>query len=157
MLRRRRRWLDVVRNSRGIAALELAVVAPVLLLILFGIIYVAILFNNYLILNNAVGQAARELAFCNGLCGTTPFGNAKSILTSAATPILTAANISMSASIGSSGCTDISSTTCASLLASNVGGTVTVTATYPCTMSFMAHNFIPGCTLTAQTSEIIQQ
>lgn len=71
-----RMWWQALKCNRGIAALEFAIVAPVLLLVLLGIVYVSILFNNYLEVNNAAGVAGRVLAESVGV-STTPYTSTK--------------------------------------------------------------------------------
>jgi hypothetical protein len=36
------------------------------------------------------------------------------------------------------------------------GSAATLTATYPCNFSIWGTNFAPNCTMTAQTTEVIQ-
>lgn len=48
------------RDTRGAAALEFALVAPILFLLLFGIIDYGYLINRSSMINNAVRDAARE-------------------------------------------------------------------------------------------------
>ena len=48
-----------MRNEQGQTMTELALVAPILLLLLFGIIQFGIVFNNYVTLTDAARAAAR--------------------------------------------------------------------------------------------------
>jgi Flp pilus assembly protein TadG len=49
-----------IKNERGQTMTELTLVAPVLLLILFGIIQFGIVFNNYVTLTDAARAASRK-------------------------------------------------------------------------------------------------
>jgi len=50
------------RNEEGQALIEFALVLPLLLLLVFGIIQFGILFNNYITLTDAVRAGARQAA-----------------------------------------------------------------------------------------------
>lgn len=52
----------VLKKGRGQALVETALVLPVILLILMGIVDFGILFNNYLVISNASREAARSAA-----------------------------------------------------------------------------------------------
>ena len=49
-----------VRGRRGTASVEMAMVAPILILMLFGIIEFGLMFNSLMMLNNATREAARS-------------------------------------------------------------------------------------------------
>ena len=51
-----------IRNSSGQATVELALIVPVLLLILFAIVQLGLTFHNYLALTDAVRAGARTAA-----------------------------------------------------------------------------------------------
>ncbi|NLB79431.1 MAG: pilus assembly protein [Clostridiaceae bacterium] len=50
------------KNSRGQSLVETAIVLPILLLIIMGIIEFGLLFNNYIIITNASREGARKAA-----------------------------------------------------------------------------------------------
>ena len=54
------------RRHEGQAIVEFALVLPVLMLLIVGIVKVGIVFNNYLTLNDAVRAGARQLAIGRG-------------------------------------------------------------------------------------------
>ena len=62
------------RNERGQALIEFALVLPVLMLIVLGIIKGGALYNNYLQLTDAVRSGDRQLAIERGQ--TSPCGDA---------------------------------------------------------------------------------
>ena len=59
--RRLTRWKSFGRTSSGAAALEFAIVAPLFLLLLFGIIAVGLVFAGNMTLENAIAQGARKI------------------------------------------------------------------------------------------------
>ena len=73
---------SLVRCRRGAVALEFVLVAPVLLLLLFAILYLGIAFNNYLILTFSAEQGAQTLSLGRGT--SSPYSTAKTAITSAA-------------------------------------------------------------------------
>src|SRR5439155_15073076 len=56
------RRLKDIRTQRGQTMVEVAMVLPVLCLLLFGVIQMGILFNNYVTLTDAVRAGARKAA-----------------------------------------------------------------------------------------------
>ena len=71
-----------VRDERGQAMTELAIVLPVLCLLLFGVIQFGLLFKDYLSLTDAVRAGARKAAV--GRHGANPAGEAEAQLRAAA-------------------------------------------------------------------------
>ncbi|ADL11781.1 TadE/TadG family type IV pilus assembly protein [Acetohalobium arabaticum] len=57
--------MQLIRRRRGQALVELALVLPVLLLILFGIVEFGRIFHAYLVIANAARVGAREGAITN--------------------------------------------------------------------------------------------
>lgn len=53
---------EVLSSKKGQSLVETALVLPIIVLILMGIIDFGLLFNNYLVLNNASREAARIAA-----------------------------------------------------------------------------------------------
>ena len=62
-------------DRRGVAALEFAMVAPLLFLLFFGIIEAGTLFYQYMTLTNAVSTSAAQFAFSAGV-DATPYTDA---------------------------------------------------------------------------------
>ncbi|MDP4182990.1 MAG: pilus assembly protein [Bacillota bacterium] len=52
----------IIKKKQGQAIVETALVLPIVLLILMGIIDFGLMFNNYLVLNNASREGARKAA-----------------------------------------------------------------------------------------------
>jgi hypothetical protein len=148
-------------DQGGQALVEFALILPALLMILTGIFITAIAFTNYIELTNAVAVGAEALAISrcpvSANCPaslTNPCSNATGLIADAA-PLLSPSNISYTivlTPIGGTGTPYGSSCTQANL---STGELATVTAFYPCNLSF--YNFIaPNCKLEAQVTEFIQ-
>ena len=153
MLGSRRRGKGGTDES-GQAMAEFAIVAPVLLFVVFAIIKLGILFNQYLILTDAVRSGARVLSISRGTadpCGTaqTRVKNSASSLnpqlaigTDIPTPTFPAGSGQNCGSSGGSG----------NALIANQDATVT--ASYRCDLTIMGINYFPSCKL--QASETIR-
>jgi len=140
------------RNERGQSLLEFALVLPILILLVLGIITFGVAINNYLALTDAVNTAARQIAISRSQ--TTDPCNTAATTIYAAAPNLTQASFTFSFVLNG---TAYSGTSCTSGAANLVqGADAKVTATYPCNLTFFGHNYAPGCTLTAQTTELVQ-
>jgi Flp pilus assembly protein TadG len=147
---RRVRPLAALRKDRqGVAALEFAVVAPVLLLIMFGMAEFGIVLNQYLTLTNATIVGASQFAFSAGVDGT-PYSDAISAINTAATGLTP---LTITLSVNGTQCT--TDTGCQAALAGGVGS-VTVTATYSCAAMNIVFDLLPNCTLTSQATERVQ-
>lgn len=142
---------DAARDRTGIAAVEFALVAPVLMLVLFGIIQFGLTLNNYLVLTDAVQAGARQFSISRA--SATPWTTATTAVTSAA-PNLTAANITITLRVNGTACA--SDAACQTALSAAAGGASSVTATYPCNLAIMGVNYAPGCTLTSQTTNLVE-
>lgn len=143
------------RREEGQALVEFALVFPILMLIMLGILKFGILYNNYLQLTDAVRSGARQLAIERGQ--GDPCGDSATALIAAANlgtglnVQITDANPADSSDIytyaassgpGSGSCPTLES-----------GDAVTVSATYPCDLDFMGFHFFSGCTLTSSATE----
>ena len=135
---------------RGVTAIEFAVVAPILLAMVFGILQFGTAMNHQMVLTNAAAKGAMTLALSRGT--STPYVTTTTAVTSAA-PSLTAANITITVKVNGVACTTDSG--CSSILVS--GQPALVRATYPCDLTVMGVNYKPGgCTLSAETAQMVQ-
>jgi Flp pilus assembly protein TadG len=145
-------------NERGSALVELAVCLPILLVIVTGITSFGFALNNYMMLTNAVEVGGRLLAISRGNT-TDPCSDVATAITAAA-PLLNSANINYTFNINGTSYSNLTyptTTKCtggAALLLQ--GKQMQITVTYPCSLSVYGKNFVPGCTLTAQVSELEQ-
>jgi Flp pilus assembly protein TadG len=139
-----------LKNDEGVSAIEFAIIAPVLLMIVTGVFQFGLAMNQYLNLTNAVAQGALTLALSRGT--TTPYSATTAAIRSAA-PNLAAANTTITVRINGTACT--TDATCSAALIA--GQPAFVRATYPCNLTVMGVNYAPsGCTLSAQTTQMIQ-
>src|SRR5215210_6049858 len=106
-----------LRNQRGQAMTEFALVLPILALLLFGVIQFGIVFNNYITLTDATRAGARKATVSRR--GTDPRGDCVAALRRAATDL--------KASLLTTDCTSTW----------QPGVDVRVTATYPYSISLL--------------------
>jgi Flp pilus assembly protein TadG len=126
-----------LRSQRGQSMAEFAIVAPVLLLVLMGIVQLGVVYNNWVTLTDAARAGARKAAVCRSGCSpdaTTATVNA--VQNSAAD--LTPANLNVT----------VTSTWAQ-------GADATVTATYPWSINVMGVVVASG-NLTATTTERVE-
>lgn len=138
-----------VQDRRGLAALEFAIVAPALLLVVFGGTECGIVMSEYFTLTNAVGNGAMQFASSAGV-DATPYTDAVSAITTAA-PNLTPLTITLSVN----GTTCTTDAACTTALSSGTGY-ATAKAVYSCVASQVIYVVIPNCSLTSQQTERVQ-
>lgn len=163
---RRRAKRVGARSERGQALLEFGFLLPVLMAVLLGMIVFGIAMNNYLELSNGTAAGAQAISISRGQ--TTDPCNTASAPFHGAAPTLTTGSLSFTFTItppaGSPATTFGPATmgyppSCPSAAASMVqGAAAQVSVTYPCNLKVFGINYAPttGCTLTAQTAEVIQ-
>jgi Flp pilus assembly protein TadG len=140
-------------DEAGGALVELALVLPILLALVTGITSFGLAFNNYIMLTNAVDTGARQLSILAGLT-TDPCKDVSATIAAAA-PLLNSANIKYTFNFN--GNSYANKTTCTAGAAQVVANQpMQVTVTYPCSLLIYGKNVIPGCTLTAQATELEQ-
>lgn len=136
-------------GDEGGALVEIALTVPVLLGVLTGICTFGIAYSNQLTLTQAVGTAGQYLAQIR-TTSTNPCSDVYTALTNAA-PGLTAANISLTTTMNG---TPNSGTSCSGKQTELIqGSTVSVYATYPCSLSVYNLKFATSCQLTAKVTE----
>jgi Flp pilus assembly protein TadG len=140
---------DLEKGRAGTAAIEFALVAPMLLFLVLGMCQFGVTLNQYLTLTNAVRAGARQLSMSRG--NATPWTDTINLIYSSA-PNLTQASLTISTSINGTACA--SDATCKAALAA--GLPTTITASYPCSLAFFGYNFASVCTLASQTTERIE-
>lgn len=166
--------LSRARRQQGGALLEFALLLPVMMLILLGIISFGIAFNNQMTMTNAVNSAAQLVMLGPGaitdpcqsannalalaganlnnsrIYGTHPLSYTISAYTNATTPNTTGPYSVVFPSTSGAVCPSEA----ADLTPHQQ---VVVTATYGCQLSFFGYNFAPGgCVLTAQSAEAVE-
>lgn len=139
------------RDTSGVAAIEFAFVAPMLLTLVVGAAIFGIALNNYIELTGAVQVGARQLAISRGT--SSPYTSTVSAVDSALSN-LTTSSLTLTISVNGTACS--TDTSCANDYPSTPGGQATVTGTYPCQLVVMGYNFAPSCTLSSSTTEMIE-
>jgi Flp pilus assembly protein TadG len=161
---RPKRRSDDGLGESGAVVVEFALLAPVLLLILTGMIVFGLVLNQYIMLWNGVGVGAAQFAITGGGASSTPATAAVTAIVNSA-PTLTAANISVTLTVGSNtacfsgtaaSSTSAGDTACSAQLQANAGNPAVVLATYPCTLTVMQYDFFPNCQLSAQVTELVE-
>ena len=136
-------------GTRGTEAVEFAIVAPVLLLIVLGMLQFGLTMDNYLTLSETVRAGARQFALSRG--DPTPYTDTVNLIKSSA-PQLTASNLTITLSVSGTPCA--ADTACTAAL--TAGAPASVSVTYPCSLLVMGTNFAPSCVLSAQTTERVE-
>jgi Flp pilus assembly protein TadG len=145
-------------GENGIAAIEFALIAPVFLFLLLGLVQFGLALGNYVMLTNAVSVGAMQFAISRS--DTTPYTDTVSAIKAAA-PILTPANLTITLSVNGTACaTDSACSTALTAAAPSSGGSLqpaAVTATYPCGSMLAGFNFWAStCQLTSTMTEGVQ-
>ena len=146
-----RRTFHILRDPSGASAVEFALLAPILLMLAIGIAEFGLVLNNYVMLTQGVGQGARILSLSRG--ASTPYTTTVNAVRNAANN-LTSANITVTMSVNGTACAN--DTACQTALSSASGDAASVTATYPCSLIVMGINYLPSCTLSSTTQEMIE-
>ncbi len=139
------------RDQNGTAAVEFALVAPVLFLLVLGITQFGITLNNYEMLTGGTEAAARQLSLSRG--SSTPSSSTTTALYNAASNLVQA-NLTIALKINGAACSGDSA--CQTALTNGQGQPATVTASYPCNLQIYGYNFAPGCTLSSQSTEVVE-
>lgn len=140
-----------VKANAGTAAVEFALVAPMLLLLVLGMCQFGITLNQYLTLTNAVRSGARQLSMSRG--DATPWTDAINQIYGSA-PNLTQASLTITMSINGTACGNDKACGTALMSAGATGAPTTVSASYPCSLVFFG--FTAACTLSSQTTERVE-
>ena len=136
-------------GDSGVAAIEFAFLAPALLLIVSGACQFSLTLGNYVTLENAVHAGARQLAISRG--DATPLTDTQSQFATASGN-LNVSNITATYLVNGTACS--TDAACGAALAA--GLPASVSASYPCNLVVMGHDFAPGCTLTVATTERVE-
>ena len=113
------------KRQKGMVAVELAIVAPVLIVIVLGIAQFGWLLANSVMVAAAASAAAQNFAFQRGT--TTPYSSTVTQMTSSSS-WLKSQNLSITTSVNGTQCA--SDTACATALTSATGQAAAVTVAY---------------------------
>ncbi len=148
----------ILAQQQGQSLIEAALVLPLILLVITGVLAFGLTFSNYIVLTEATGVGARQLAISRGTT-LDPCATVSSALTAAA-PLLKASNLTYTiilngTSYTSSSCPSPTTTTGPSGKLQQ-GSSAVVTVGYPCQLKVAGYDVVPGCSLTSRTTEAIQ-
>jgi Flp pilus assembly protein TadG len=154
-----RRLRALLRDCRAATAVEFALLSPVLCFLLLGGATFALAFYHYGELTEGVRAGARQLAI--SLNDSTPFTDTVTAITGVAPGLNapstqpcsnSATQLCVTVKINGSSCSTDSA--CVALMSGGVSASVS--ATYPCNMVVMGHNFVPSCQLSSKATEMIE-
>ena len=143
---------QVTADRRGMALIEFMFALPVLLMIGVGMMKFGVAISHYQMLTNAAAQGVTNFALSRGT--TTPYTTTTTAITNAA-PSLTNASITKTLKINGAACTSDSGCQSA-MTTAGAGATALVIVSYPCDLYVLGVNFKSGCTLTAQSAQMVQ-
>lgn len=147
--RLRRRF---ARRDSGAAAVEFALVIPLLLTVLVGILDFGVALNNSIQLTDSIREGARSFAISRAV--GTPVTAANASITNAAPSLLPLTKINPKYSVNGTSCT--TDANCLALM--TAGSSATVSGTYACDLNVMGINFAFGgvCTISASTTDFVE-
>jgi Flp pilus assembly protein TadG len=146
--RRGGKLLARLRADDGVAMVEFALVLPVLLAVLTGILQFGLMFNRYISLTDAARIGAREVALARGSTGNPCTAEETTLENNEPTLNLTAANFNTPTFSNPAD-------TCSNPGSWNQGDTVTFTIHEPYTFHVYGIN-LGTVTLTAQVTDAIE-
>ncbi len=132
------------RREEGQAMIEMALILPVLLLLIGGIVKFGIVYNNHIILTDSVRVGSRQLALGRGLPDAC-VPAVKRLKDSAEN--LDSSKLVVAAPVFSG------TSSCATMFE---GDASTISATYPCELTIFGIDFFPSCKLKASATEAVE-
>ena len=143
-----------VPDERGSVVLEMAVASPLLLLLVFGLLQFGVIMHSNIIVNDTVRVGSRSLAMMRG--NADPCTAAANKMRSAAMG-LAVTNLSITVTVNNTAYGPATIPSCAGAGATMAAGSdATARATYPCSAVVLGVNYIPSCTLSAQTTTRVE-
>jgi Flp pilus assembly protein TadG len=146
-----RSWAALLRREDGGPLVEIALTVPVLLGVLTGICTFGIAFSNQLTLTQAVGSGGQLLSQIRTTT-TNPCADTFTAIKNAA-PNLTSSKIAVTVTMNGTTPTQTGNTCSGAQTNLVQGGPVTVSATYPCSLSIYGVSFGSSCQLQAKVTE----
>jgi Flp pilus assembly protein TadG len=144
-------------GEEGVAAVEFALVVPLVILLLMGTVQFGLVLASYVQVTNAAGVGAMTFAISRS--DTKPYTDSVSAIEAAA-PSLTPANMTMTFSVNGTACSTDAACSTALTDAAPSGGALTpasVTVTYPCGSMLSGYTFWTStCQLSSTISEGVQ-
>jgi Flp pilus assembly protein TadG len=161
------RFRDDCRECEGNALIEFAMIGPLLIALLVGIVWLGALVNNYITLTDAVSQGARAFAESTNITTAPVSGDpctyAKNMMFADAQSLNTASiTYTITYTPAATGTGVTKTVPCSGFASSMIeGDTVTIQATYPALgvvttqgASILTH--LANWTLSAHTTQVVQ-
>lgn len=146
-------------GNEGQTLVEMALLLPLLMLLVTGILSIGFAYSNQQALTQATGIAAQNLSASRS-SSTDPCAEVLTAIKGAA-PQLDLSKISINLTMNGTTVSSISSVNSSSCTSAEsdmqttngAGGSITVYAAYPCNIGVVGVNFSSGCKLQAQVTE----
>lgn len=137
-------------DESGQALIEVALSAPILLMMVFGILQFGVIMQRYVSLNDAIRSGARALAMTRGTAD--PCSTAATKTRNGAIGLdLSGLNLTFRVN-GSTYGPGLTPSCSGQGVNMTAGADVVASGTYPCSAVIYGINYIPGCTLSAQST-----
>lgn len=141
-----------LNDGSGVAAVEFALVAPLLLGIALAALIFALALNNYILVTNGSAAGVTNLILSRG--SSTPYTDTVTAVRQAAQGLV-ANNLTIAMSVDGAACSD--DATCATALGAAGGRPASVAVSYPCRLVVLDIDYAPGsCVLRQTTSGRVQ-
>jgi Flp pilus assembly protein TadG len=146
----------LLTSESGASIVEFALVLPMTLVLMTGLLSFGVYINNWLLMTNATSLSCQNLAASRSTAAASDPCQLVYNSFQQFSPSLLGSGLTFSLTF-SGNPTPYTATTCSGAATYvTQGSSVQLTATHSCSLLTSAVNYIPLCTLTSQITEIIQ-
>lgn len=136
-----------LKDRSGVAAVEFALVAPLLLGIALAALIFALALNNYILVTNGSSAGVANLILSRG--SSTPYTDTVAAVRQAAQGLVSN-NLTVAMSVDGAACADDAA--CATALSAAGGKSASVAVSYPCRLVVLDIDYAPGSCVLKQTT-----